>query len=183
MRCGQGFALPSREPEGKTVQGHLVRPVMAARVAEKSRNLAENSALAARLSREITGDVFFDAFNRGRYATDASFYQIMPAGVVVPRNMDEALTALAICRDERLWLIPQHDKTGVRDLSGLSPPDRMRKLFSIKFVSNPRYWSTFVVLCFPVRYWIPALMRVAVWTVGVIIGRRSETSDLNEQSD
>src|SRR6195256_1607873 len=56
--------------------------------------------LEDRLSREITGDVFFDAFNRGRYATDASFYQIMPAGVVVPRSTDEALRALAICRDD-----------------------------------------------------------------------------------
>lgn len=40
--------------------------------------------LENRLAREIKGDVFFDAFNRGRYATDASFYQIVPLGVVVP---------------------------------------------------------------------------------------------------
>lgn len=52
-----------------------------------------------RLAREITGDVFFDSFNRGRYATDASFYQIVPAGVVIPRTIDEALRALAIARD------------------------------------------------------------------------------------
>ncbi|MGA9092288.1 MAG: hypothetical protein WB420_24645, partial [Bradyrhizobium sp.] len=55
-----------------------------------------SSKLEQRLAREITGDVFFDRFNRGRYATDASFYQIMPAGVVVPRSIDEALRALAI---------------------------------------------------------------------------------------
>ena len=73
---------------------------MTERAAEKSQNSAENSALAARLSREITGDVLFDAFSRSRYATDASFYQIMPAGVVVPRSMDEALNAFSICRDE-----------------------------------------------------------------------------------
>jgi FAD/FMN-containing dehydrogenase/Fe-S oxidoreductase len=80
---------------------------MAAMRAEKTGNSAENSALAARLSREITGDVFFDAFNRGRYATDASFYQIMPAGVVVPRTMDEALRALAIARDQGLIVTPR----------------------------------------------------------------------------
>src|SRR3954466_14369538 len=55
--------------------------------------------LEEQLTREITGDVLFDRFNRGRYATDASFYQIMPAGVVVPRTMDDALRALAIARD------------------------------------------------------------------------------------
>jgi len=79
---------------------------------------------------------------------------------------------LAICRDERLWLTPQHDKTGIRDLSDLSPLERIKQLFSIKFVGNPRYWSTFVVLCFPVRYWIPALFRVCLWTLGTLTGRR-----------
>src|ERR1700694_5358594 len=63
--------------------------------------------LQDRLSREITGDVFFDFFNRGRYATDASFYQIMPAGVVVPRSIDEALRALAICRDHGRTVTPR----------------------------------------------------------------------------
>jgi FAD/FMN-containing dehydrogenase/Fe-S oxidoreductase len=60
-----------------------------------------------RLAREITGGVYFDSFNRGRYATDASFYQIMPAGVVVPRTMDEALRALAICRDAGRVVTPR----------------------------------------------------------------------------
>ena len=58
------------------------------------------SPLQTRLAKEITGDVLFDRFSLGRYATDASFYQIMPAGLVVPRNMDEALRALAIARDD-----------------------------------------------------------------------------------
>jgi FAD/FMN-containing dehydrogenase/Fe-S oxidoreductase len=57
------------------------------------------SPLQTRLTKEITGEVRFDRFSRGRYATDASFYQIMPEGVVVPRTMDEALRALAIARD------------------------------------------------------------------------------------
>src|ERR1700730_15783959 len=63
--------------------------------------------LEERLSREITGDVFFDAFNRGRYATDASFYQIMPFGVVVPRTIDEALRTLAVARDEGRIVTPR----------------------------------------------------------------------------
>ena len=67
----------------------------------------EDSALAARLKREITGDVLFDTYSRGRYATDASFYQIMPAGVVVPRSMDEALRAMAITRNEGRIVTPR----------------------------------------------------------------------------
>src|SRR5258705_6524508 len=63
--------------------------------------------LEGRLRSNITGDVFFDAFNRGRYATDASFYQIMPAGVVVPRSTGGALEALAICPDEGFIVTPR----------------------------------------------------------------------------
>jgi FAD/FMN-containing dehydrogenase/Fe-S oxidoreductase len=66
-----------------------------------------STPLKDRLAREITGDVFFDPFNRGRYATDASFYQIMPAGVVVPRSIDEALRTLAICRDDGRIVTPR----------------------------------------------------------------------------
>jgi FAD/FMN-containing dehydrogenase/Fe-S oxidoreductase len=80
---------------------------MAATRAEKPPNSAENSALAARLAREITGGVFFDPFSRGRYATDASFYQVMPAGVVIPRTMDEALRALAIISDDGRIVTPR----------------------------------------------------------------------------
>jgi len=67
----------------------------------------ETMKLKERLSREITGEVFFDAFNRGRYATDASFYQIMPEAVVVPRSTAEALRALAIARDAGRKVTPR----------------------------------------------------------------------------
>src|ERR1700758_2987125 len=66
-----------------------------------------STKLEKRLSGEITGEVLFDAFSRGRYATDASFYQIMPAGVVVPRTVDEALLALAIGRDTGAKVTPR----------------------------------------------------------------------------
>ncbi len=56
--------------------------------------------LARRLKAEVDGDVLFGAFDRGRYATDASHYQIMPAGVVVPKTQTAALRALAIAREE-----------------------------------------------------------------------------------
>jgi len=56
--------------------------------------------LERRLRREISGEVLFDRFSRGRYATDASHYQMTPLGVVVPRTMDEAAAALAAAREE-----------------------------------------------------------------------------------
>src|SRR5437879_6610825 len=63
--------------------------------------------LKERLRSSVTGDVLFDAFSRGRYATDASFYQILPAGVVVPRTVDEALRTLAIARDDGRIVTPR----------------------------------------------------------------------------
>ena len=66
-----------------------------------------DDALAARLRREVSGDVLFDPLSRGRYATDASFYQIMPAGVVVPRTIDDALRTMAIARDAGRVVTPR----------------------------------------------------------------------------
>jgi FAD/FMN-containing dehydrogenase/Fe-S oxidoreductase len=80
---------------------------MATTKAATNRVSAAESALAARLARETTGDVMFDPASRGRYATDASFYQIMPLGVVVPRTMEEALRALRICRDDGQIVTPR----------------------------------------------------------------------------
>src|SRR5438132_13011276 len=56
--------------------------------------------LERRLKAEQTGEVLFDRFTRGRYATDASHYQVMPLGVVLPRTMAEAERALAVARAE-----------------------------------------------------------------------------------
>ncbi len=56
--------------------------------------------LERRLKAELSGEVHFDRFNRGRYAADASHYQIMPVGVVVPRTIEEAERAIGIARGE-----------------------------------------------------------------------------------
>ena len=53
----------------------------------------------ARLEREIEGEVYFDAFSRGRYATDASIYQMMPLAVVVPKTFDDVAATLGVARD------------------------------------------------------------------------------------
>ena len=57
------------------------------------------SALAQRLRREIRGQVLFNQADRGRYATDASIYQAMPVGVIVPERIEDVATALQIARE------------------------------------------------------------------------------------
>jgi FAD/FMN-containing dehydrogenase/Fe-S oxidoreductase len=61
--------------------------------------------LERRLKAALTGEVRFDAFTRGRYATDASHYQMMPIGVVTPRTIDEADQAIGIARAEKVAVL------------------------------------------------------------------------------
>jgi FAD/FMN-containing dehydrogenase/Fe-S oxidoreductase len=75
--------------------------------ATDARTTIDDSGLSARLRREIEGDVLFDRFSRGRYATDASFYQIAPRGVVVPQTIDDALRTLAIARESGCIVTPR----------------------------------------------------------------------------
>ena len=63
--------------------------------------------LERRLKSEAAGEVLFDRFTRGHYATDASSYQMMPMGVVVPRTQAEAEKALAIARSEGISVTPR----------------------------------------------------------------------------
>jgi FAD/FMN-containing dehydrogenase/Fe-S oxidoreductase len=63
--------------------------------------------LERRLKAAISGGADFSRFTRGRYATDASHYQIMPLGVVIPRTMVEAERAIAIARAEGVSVLPR----------------------------------------------------------------------------
>lgn len=66
-----------------------------------------DSALAGRLRDTLQGEVLFDAFSRGRYSTDASLYQIMPIGVVVPRDEADVSAAIAIAADQGVPILPR----------------------------------------------------------------------------
>ena len=59
-----------------------------------------SARVASRLRGAIEGETFFDRATRGMYATDASIYQMMPLGVVVPRTAADVEAAIAIAREE-----------------------------------------------------------------------------------
>jgi FAD/FMN-containing dehydrogenase/Fe-S oxidoreductase len=69
--------------------------------------VALTPGLERRLKAEIQGEILFGVFDRGRYATDASHYQVMPVGVVVPRTIEEATRALALARAEGVSVLPR----------------------------------------------------------------------------
>jgi FAD/FMN-containing dehydrogenase/Fe-S oxidoreductase len=59
---------------------------------------ADLKALERALAARIGGEVRFDAGSRALYASDASNYRQAPLGVVLPRNADDVIAALDVCR-------------------------------------------------------------------------------------
>ena len=55
--------------------------------------------LGGELRARIRGEVRFDAGSRALYATDASNYRQVPIGIVVPRDTDDVVSTLSICRE------------------------------------------------------------------------------------
>ena len=55
------------------------------------------------LEEVLAGDVRFDRLTRGLYASDASVYQIVPMGVVLPKTQQDVLDTLAVCAR---WGVP-----------------------------------------------------------------------------
>ncbi|MEU8276845.1 FAD-binding and (Fe-S)-binding domain-containing protein [Microbispora bryophytorum] len=51
------------------------------------------------LAARVDGEVRFDPGSRGAYSTDGSNYRQVPLGVVVPRTVDAAAEAIAVCRE------------------------------------------------------------------------------------
>lgn len=70
-----------------------------------SNRLTRDVDLERRLKKALQGEVRFDAFTRGRYATDASIYQILPTGVIFPKSVDDVAATLAIATERRISVV------------------------------------------------------------------------------
>ncbi|MDP3085955.1 MAG: FAD-binding oxidoreductase, partial [Rubrivivax sp.] len=78
----------------------------AASLAQIGRSAGPDAAeLAQQLRANTEGEVMFDAASRGRYATDASIYQIMPVGVFVPKTTQDVAAAIDIARSLKAPLL------------------------------------------------------------------------------
>ena len=55
--------------------------------------------LEAALRRNVRGEVRFDNGSRALYATDGSNYRHVPIGVVIPRDNDDVIAAIALARE------------------------------------------------------------------------------------
>jgi FAD/FMN-containing dehydrogenase len=61
-------------------------------------SFAQAAALESELKRVVRGEVRFDRGSRALYATDGSNYRQIPIGLVVPRDAEDVVDAVAVCR-------------------------------------------------------------------------------------
>jgi FAD/FMN-containing dehydrogenase/Fe-S oxidoreductase len=66
--------------------------------ARSGERFAAAAELEAALRRVVRGEVRFDAASRALYATDASNYRQVPIGLVVPRDEEDVIAAVTVCR-------------------------------------------------------------------------------------
>ena len=69
--------------------------------------MIELSVLIEELKRVVEGEVRFDELTRILYSTDASMYQIMPIGVVIPRHRKDVLSTVKICFRYGVPILPR----------------------------------------------------------------------------
>ena len=51
------------------------------------------------LNNKTSAEFYNDHFTRGRYATDASIYQMMPYGVLVPKTKNDLIETVNFSRE------------------------------------------------------------------------------------
>ena len=57
------------------------------------------------LKTKTSAEVYSDNFNKGRYATDASIYQMMPFGVLIPKTKSDLIETINYAREIRIPLL------------------------------------------------------------------------------
>ncbi|MDQ0772791.1 FAD/FMN-containing dehydrogenase/NAD-dependent dihydropyrimidine dehydrogenase PreA subunit [Streptomyces aurantiacus] len=73
----------------------------------------DEEALERDLRARVDGEVRFDAGTRAAYSTDGSNYRQVPIGVVVPRTVEAATEAVAVCREHDVPLLSRGGGTSL----------------------------------------------------------------------
>ena len=80
---------------------NLVQVAAGTPVPQANASLVDMEALRRELESAIEGEVRFDTVSRALYSTDASVYQIRPAGVAIPKTREDLVRIVEICRKFR----------------------------------------------------------------------------------
>ena len=74
---------------------------------------AQRSRIEDDLRGLLRGELHFDDKSRGLYSTDASIFQIQPAGVVVPRDEEDLSALVRYAAEYQVPLVPRGAGTGL----------------------------------------------------------------------
>jgi len=100
---GAGGAVTAGRRAGGLANGRASLSAAAARLLERD------------LAAAVDGEVRFDDGSRAAYSTDASNFRQVPVGVVVPRTVEGAVTAVEVCRRHA---VPVLSRGGGTSLAG-----------------------------------------------------------------
>ena len=67
----------------------------------------QSAALEAALKERVKGEVRFDAGSRALYATDASNYRQVPIGLVIPKDDEDVIATVELCRKFDAPILPR----------------------------------------------------------------------------
>ncbi|MFB6174329.1 MAG: FAD-binding oxidoreductase, partial [Halobacteriales archaeon] len=65
------------------------------------------AALADDLGAAVEGEVRFDQYSQVLYATDGSVYDARPAGVVIPRSVEDVRAAVRTAAEHEVPILPR----------------------------------------------------------------------------
>ncbi|OAR26875.1 hypothetical protein A8W25_00820 [Streptomyces sp. ERV7] len=91
------------------------------RTAARDGERRERPSLERALRDRVDGEVRFDEGSRAAYATDASNYQQVPIGVVVPHTVEAAVAAIAVCREYDAPVLSRGGGTSLGGRPGAGP--------------------------------------------------------------
>ena len=72
-----------------------------------------STKLIKEIENKIDGEIKCDIGTRILFSTDASIYQILPLGVVFPRNMDDISNVINIAKHEGISVVPRGGGTSL----------------------------------------------------------------------
>lgn len=96
----------------------------------------------ASLEKRVAGDLRTDAYSRVLYSTDASIYQVMPDGVLLPRSIDDIQAAIELAASYRVQLLPRAAGTSLagQTVNAALVIDTTRHLDQILEVNPAERW-------------------------------------------
>ena len=72
-----------------------------------------HQSIGDQLRQSIRGDVLDEDYSLGMYSTDASFYQIRPLAVILPKDESDVRKAVEIARKNKMKILPRGGGTSL----------------------------------------------------------------------